>query len=61
MGLGRKKKSGKAKPEMNVTPLVDVVLVLLIIFMIVIPASQGVPLEIPAVDNPDEETSEDEE
>ena len=39
---------------MNVTPLVDVVLVLLIIFMIVIPASQGVQVEYPAIENPDE-------
>jgi biopolymer transport protein ExbD/biopolymer transport protein TolR len=36
-GRGKKKK-GRAKPEMNVTPLVDVVLVLLIIFMVVMPA-----------------------
>ena len=28
---------GKAHPEMNVTPLVDVVLVLLIIFMVIMP------------------------
>ncbi len=30
-------KKGKARPDMNVTPLVDVVLVLLIIFMVVTP------------------------
>ena len=30
-------KKGKAHPEMNVTPLVDVVLVLLIIFMVIMP------------------------
>lgn len=36
----RGKKKGRAKPEMNVTPLVDVVLVLLIIFMVVMPAMQ---------------------
>jgi biopolymer transport protein TolR len=30
-------KPGRASPEMNVTPLVDVVLVLLIIFMVVTP------------------------
>ena len=40
---------------MNVTPLVDVVLVLLIVFMIVIPAmTDGVNLEIPAIANVDE-------
>lgn len=32
-----KGKKGQAQPEMNVTPLVDVVLVLLIIFMVVTP------------------------
>ena len=36
-GRGKRRK-GRSKPEMNVTPLVDVVLVLLIIFMVVMPA-----------------------
>jgi biopolymer transport protein TolR len=31
-------KKGRGRPEMNVTPLVDVVLVLLIIFMVAMPA-----------------------
>jgi len=45
---------------MNVTPLVDVVLVLLIIFMIVIPAmTEGVNLEVPAIHNVDEEGERD--
>jgi len=45
---------------MNVTPLVDVVLVLLIIFMIVIPAmEEGLNLEVPAITNPDETSEED--
>ncbi len=35
---GKSGKKGRSKPEMNVTPLVDVVLVLLIIFMVVMPA-----------------------
>lgn len=39
---------------MNVTPLVDVVLVLLIVFMVVIPAiEQGLAIEIPGIHNPD--------
>ena len=33
-------KKGRHRPEMNVTPLVDVVLVLLIIFMVAMPAMQ---------------------
>lgn len=41
-------------PNMNVTPLVDVCLVLLIIFMVVIPRMvEQVPVNIPAVYNPD--------
>jgi biopolymer transport protein ExbD len=35
--VGRGRGKGKARPQMNVTPLVDVVLVLLIIFMVVTP------------------------
>jgi biopolymer transport protein ExbD/biopolymer transport protein TolR len=39
---------------MNVTPLVDVVLVLLIIFMVVAPRlDQDVPVELPGIFNPD--------
>lgn len=42
------------KPEMNVTPLVDVVLVLLIIFMVVVPQMQpGAAVTLPGVANPD--------
>ena len=48
-------KSGKGvKPNINVTPLVDVVLVLLIIFMVIIPNMQdGKPIEMVNVFNPD--------
>jgi biopolymer transport protein ExbD/biopolymer transport protein TolR len=53
--LSRKKKE-KVKPSMNVTPLVDVVLVLLIIFMVVLPAAvSDLNLELPKIQNPDEE------
>jgi len=41
---------------MNVTPLVDVVLVLLIIFMVVAPRmDQSVPVDLPGILNPDPE------
>jgi biopolymer transport protein ExbD len=58
MGLSRKKK-GKVKPEMNVTPLVDVVLVLLIIFMVILPATvSDLNVELPKIENPDEQRDE---
>src|SRR6266511_4049085 len=39
---------GVALPEINITPLVDVCLVLLIIFMVIAPAlSEGALLELP--------------
>ncbi len=53
--LSRKKRE-KVKPEMNVTPLVDVVLVLLIIFMVILPAAvSDQNLELAKLENPDEE------
>lgn len=43
-------------PAMNVTPLVDVVLVLLIIFMVVIPAMEkSAQVELPSIFNVDPE------
>ena len=45
---------GAVQPDMNVTPLVDVVLVLLIIFMVVAPRmDQDVPVDLPGIFNPD--------
>jgi biopolymer transport protein ExbD len=45
---GKRREKGNVKADINVTPLVDVVLVLLIIFMVVTPLiASGVPVELP--------------
>ena len=50
---------GKALSEINVTPFVDVVLVLLIIFMITAPLlSQGIDVELPEASAPALQRSE---
>jgi len=42
------------EPEINITPLVDVVLVLLIIFMVIAPALvDGEHVELPVINQPD--------
>jgi biopolymer transport protein TolR len=52
----KKRKQAGVAPDMNVTPLVDVVLVLLIIFMVVAPRmDQSVPVDLPGILNPDPE------
>jgi biopolymer transport protein TolR len=52
----RRSPAAAVRPEINVTPLVDVVLVLLIIFMVVAPRmDQDVPVELPGILNPDPE------
>ncbi len=49
------KKRQHGTPDINITPLVDVVLVLLIIFMVVAPAiNEGAAIELPKVLTPDE-------
>ncbi len=64
MGVALDTGKGKkgVRPNINVTPLVDVVLVLLIIFMVIIPNMQdGKPIELVNVFNPDkDEESKDE-
>jgi biopolymer transport protein TolR len=43
-----------ASPDINVTPLVDVCLVLLIIFMVIVPQMQaGAQVNLPGIQNPD--------
>ena len=49
------------RPDINVTPLVDVVLVLLIIFMVVAPRlDQDIAVELPGIFNPDPDVKTDE-
>ena len=55
--VGKRSVTGDVVPDMNVTPLVDVVLVLLIIFMVVAPRlDQDIPIDLPGMHNPDPET-----
>ncbi|MEO8605219.1 MAG: biopolymer transporter ExbD [bacterium] len=49
-----RKRTARVQPDINITPLVDVVLVLLIIFMVVAPQmDQDIPVELPGIFNPD--------
>jgi biopolymer transport protein ExbD len=54
MGMGGGSSRDKLQSDINVTPLVDVCLVLLIIFMVVTPMLQkGINVQLPVTDNPD--------
>ena len=44
---------GRAKSEINVTPLIDIVLVLLIVFIVMVPSlSKVLPVSVPRVITP---------
>ncbi len=54
MAMGGGGDRGNLQSDINVTPLVDVCLVLLIIFMVVTPMLQkGMDVQLPTTDNPD--------
>jgi biopolymer transport protein TolR len=56
MARSLSRKGNRPQPVMNVTPLVDVVLVLLIIFMVVIPAMEkSAHVDLPSIFNVDPE------
>jgi biopolymer transport protein TolR len=49
------RRPSRARPDINITPLVDVVLVLLIIFMVIIPQMQaGANVNPPGIKHPDQ-------
>jgi biopolymer transport protein TolR len=53
-GIVRSRRTARVTPDINITPLVDVVLVLLIIFMVVAPQmEQDIPVTLPGIFNPD--------
>jgi biopolymer transport protein ExbD len=53
---GARRRMARVTPDINVTPLVDVVLVLLIIFMVVAPhMDQDIQVTLPGIFNPDPE------
>jgi len=53
MGINKREEGKKVNSNINVTPMVDVMLVLLIIFMVVTPMlHKGIDVEMAKVDNP---------
>ena len=62
MGMGGGGNRGEVNAEINVTPMADVMLVLLIIFMVVTPMLQkGVNVELAKTHNPQDMTEADKE
>ena len=59
MGMGSTKSESKAVPYINVTPLIDVLLVLLIIFMVITPLKPSrFQADIPTQRDPNEDLSQ---
>ena len=55
MALAKRNEGAKISSDINVTPMVDVMLVLLIIFMVVTPMLQkGISVDMAKVNNPDQ-------
>jgi len=55
MGISKRDEGSKVSSEINVTPMVDVMLVLLIIFMVVTPMLQkGISVDLAKVNNPEQ-------
>ena len=55
MALAKRNEGAKVSSEINVTPMVDVMLVLLIIFMVVTPMLQkGISVDMAQVNNPEQ-------
>jgi len=55
MAISVRNEGAKVNSNINVTPMVDVMLVLLIIFMVITPMLQkGIPLDLAKVNNPDQ-------
>jgi len=60
MGMGGGGERGSVNADINVTPMADVMLVMLIIFMVVTPMLQkGAPVDLPKTKNPIEMTEAD--
>src|ERR687887_2218271 len=55
MALAKRDEGSKVNSDINVTPMVDVMLVLLIIFMVITPMLQkGVSVDLAKVNNPEQ-------
>jgi biopolymer transport protein TolR len=55
MAISVRNEGSKVNANINVTPMVDVMLVLLIIFMVITPMLQkGIPVDLAKVNNPDQ-------